>query len=49
MRRGKQAAGILLCMVLAAASVPGIPANAEEGKTKDVKAEAVPRLSQISS
>ena len=39
MRRGKQAAGILLCMVLVAASVPGIPANAEEGKTKDVKTE----------
>lgn len=49
MRRGKQAAGILLCMVLAAASVPGIPANAEEGKTKDVKAEAVQTKEPVQS
>lgn len=49
MRKGKQAAGILLCMVLAVASVPGIPANAEEGKKKDVKAEAVQTKEQIQS
>ena len=49
MRRGKQAAGVLLCMVLAAASVPGIPANAEEGKTKDVKTEAVQTKEPVQS
>lgn len=37
MRRGKQAAGILLCMMLAVAAVPEIPANAEETKTEDVQ------------
>lgn len=49
MRRGKQAAGVLLCMVLAAASVLGIPANAEEGKTKDVKTEAVQTKEPVQS
>ncbi len=37
MRRGKQAAGILLCMMLAVAAVPEIPANAEETKTENVQ------------
>lgn len=37
MRRGKQAAGILLCMMLAVAVVPEIPANAEETKTENVQ------------
>lgn len=37
MRRGKQAAGILLCMMLAVAAVPEIPANAEETETENVQ------------
>lgn len=40
MRRGKQFAGIFLCMVLAAAAVLEIPANAEDKKAEQVQADA---------
>lgn len=40
MRRGKQFAGIFLCMVLAAAAVPEIPANAEDKKAEQVQTDA---------
>lgn len=40
MRRGKQFAGIFLCMVLAVAAVPEIPANAEDKKAEQVQADA---------
>ncbi len=36
MRRGKQAAAFLLCMMLAAATIPEIPVNAEDVKTEAV-------------
>lgn len=40
MRRGKQFVGIFLCMVLAAAAVPEIPANAEDKKAEQVQTDA---------